>query len=227
MDEQATVQGALPDAEAAQQVVDATPRVVLWSTLAVVMAVLAFWMGPGQTPSSLPSDATFELDRDLAKAKVSVRRDGADRPCTWNSGDNRFQCGPEYWAFVGPYGGMSGGKPRRCTWAHPVAPGATTTLRWPEQAIGQSLTVSLGLVDEAGPGAVVSMRVLVGTEQLAELATSDSRDADAQVLQLPGGVPKGELRIELRTPDNTLRMACVDLKMAGQRSAAEPIPEAP
>lgn len=195
----------------------AVPVIGLWVVAALAALVAALWLGPGRAAPPRAPTVTFDLERDLPKAQVSVRRDGKDQPCTWSAGDQRFRCATDYWTFVGPYGGTSAGNARRCTWAHPVAPGATTILRWPDIAMGREVQASLGLVDDAPAGAAVQLQVLTGKTSILTLQSSDARDLDQQTVPVPAGPDKAELRIELRSADHTLRMACLDVRMTDQR----------
>ncbi len=204
------------------------PTVALWLLAAIVSAVVALWTGPGAVLPPLQSDATFDLERDLGEASVHLERTTGTVPCPRSAADGRFRCGNDYWQFVGPYGGMSSGRPRRCTWVHPVAAGVPTVLQWKDQPLGQALLAGIGLVDDAGGGASVSMRVLAGAEELASLNSSDSRRWHAVDKPLPPGKARADLRIEILTADPNLRMACIDLHMTGHRGAlAQPAQTVP
>ncbi len=198
----------------------AAPSVALWVLVALVAAVAALWTGPGAALPPAQTDAAFDLERDLGEATVVLSRPSGEVPCPRSAADGRFRCGSEYWQFVGAYAGMSGGRPRRCTWVHPIAADATTVLRWKDQTLGQTLQAGIGLVDEAGGGAAVTMRVLTGTEELVSLSSSDSRQWASADKPLPVGRAKGDVRIEIRTSNPNLRMACIDLHMVGRRPAS-------
>lgn len=195
------------------------PSLTAWLLAAVVGAGAAWWFGPHHPYQPRVSAATFDLERDLPKAKVSVRQRDTAKPCIWRSGDQRFACGDEPWAFVGPYGGTTAGVARRCTWAHPVAAGSTTELRWEKAVVGRELQVQLGLVDGAPAGAPVHLKVWLGPDLLAELQTRDASDLAQLVKDIPAGESRADLRLEITTTDHTLRMACLDVRMRGDRSA--------
>lgn len=180
------------------------------------------------TPVSLAprqSNAVFDLERDLPKADVSVRKGATSSPCTWQAGDQRFRCGDEPWAFVGPYAGTTAGHAWRCTWAHPVAAGATTVLRWPAIALGAELSARLGLVDAAPEGPPLRLKVWIDQDLVAELETRSSADL-AEVTKATAGRGPGELRLELSASDHALRMACLDVRMRDPRTAKRVGPEA-
>ncbi len=214
----------------AAQVQDAAgllpPSLTAWWLVALVGAVVAWWFGPQQPYQPRVSAATFDLERDLPKAKASVRQRDAVKPCSWRSGDQRFACGDEPWAFVGPYGGITAGVARRCTWAHPVAAGATAELRWEKAAVGRELQVQLGLVDAAPAGAPVHLKVWLGADLMAELQSRDASDFAQLVKEIPVGEGRADLRLEISTTDHTLRMACLDVRMRGERPGGVAHPEA-
>ncbi|MBI5609699.1 MAG: hypothetical protein HY902_12575 [Deltaproteobacteria bacterium] len=206
---------------------NSAPSVGLWLVVSLLAAVAALWTGPGVALPPAQSDATFDLERDLSEATVVLARPAGEVPCPRSAADGRFRCGSDYWQFVGAYAGISGGRPHRCTWAHPISADATTVIRWKNQSLGQTLQAGLGLVDEAGGGAAVTMRVLAGGEELASLTSSDSRTWASVDKPLPAGRSKGELRIEIRTSNPNLRMACIDLHMVGHRPTAPRAGEQP
>lgn len=195
----------------------APPRLRRWLAAAALVVAGAWWRPLPEPP---PADATFDLLRDLPKATVTVRRDGRDQPCAWSATDQRFTCGSDYWMFVGPYAGTTAGHARRCVWVHPVAAGAPTVLQWPERPLGGDLTVALGLVDDAPPGAAVDVQVWSATQRVASLQSSDSRDLATVHAPLPSGLRHGPVRIEVRASDPTLRMACLELTLRGATGAA-------
>ncbi|MSQ82252.1 MAG: hypothetical protein EXR77_04945 [Myxococcales bacterium] len=199
----------------------APPRVGRWLALSVVVGCLSAWFAVAE-PAGRASHATFDLERDLQLAQVSVVRGDRATPCTWTD-DHRFSCDAQPWAFVGPYGSHTAGKARRCIWIHPLAGGAPTELVWPKQPLGARLVASIGLVDDAGPGSPVEMTIASGATVLATLRSSDSRELDTKEAKLPPGPAIAPLRIQVRTPDHTLRMACIDVRMYGERTPTEAI----
>lgn len=195
------------------------PSLAAWALAVVAAVVAAAVLGQPVSPQARGSNAAFDLERDLATAEVAVVRGGTSSACAWQAGDGRFRCGDEPWAFVGPYGGTSQGAAWRCTWAHPVAAGAATQLRWPAARVGRELHVRLGLVDGAPEGAPVRLKVWLNQEQIAELSARSSDELVQLDRVLSAGGDRGELRVELSASDHALRMACFDLRLRGQRPA--------
>jgi hypothetical protein len=192
------------------------PRVRHWLAAAGLMSLVALW--PARPEPDPP--VLFDLLRDLPKATASVRQGGRDLPCPWSAADRRFVCGSDYWTFIGPYGGTSAGYARTCVWMHPTAAASPSVVQWPSQALGDRLSLQLGLVDDAPAAAVVEAQVWAGDERLASVQASDSRSLATVDLRLPAGPRRAPLRLEVRASDHALRMACVDLTMTGTRRAA-------
>ena len=198
------------------------PNVPLWVALAIVMWVLVTWLG-GQPPPLHAGLATFDLERDLAKATVQWGSGRSRVACPWSPEQRRFTCGAEPWGFVGPYGGHTAGKHRRCTWVHPLAGGAPTVLTWPKRPLGAHLFAAIGLVDEAGAGTPLQLQVFVAGTLVLTLQSTDARQLAERELPVPPGPPDGELRLEVQSRDHTLRMGCIDVRMRGQRLATQAI----
>lgn len=162
---------------------------------------------------------TFEMRDRLSGAQAYIRTAGTTRACTWHSGDQRFTCADDPWAFIGPYAGQTDGRALRCTWMHPQAGGATTILRWNDIAMGERISGRLALMDDVGPGADVHLRVFVDESPVVDAVTPESRAAAQFDSELPPGGTRGNLRVELTAADHAWRLACAELVMTGQRRA--------
>jgi len=206
---------------APQPEAEAPPNPLLWLVAAAAIGAMSAWLA-GAAPPERASQATFDLERDLAKATVAVARPGGVEPCQWVAADHRFRCSDDIWAFVGPYGGHSAGAARRCTWAHPVGPGVATVLTWPNQTFGSQLSLAVGLVDGAGAGTPVEVQVFAAGTSIGQASSVDARELGVADLPVPPGPLQGELRIEVRTRDHSVRMACIDVRMRGERLAPQP-----
>jgi hypothetical protein len=168
-----------------------------------------------------PRHDVFVLERELPKAAVSVSVPGStgERTCEWQLRDQRFVCGTEPWAFVGPLAGYAAGEAMRCTWMHPLPGGATTILRFRDTALGDLVTGRLALLDEVGDGADVTVRVFASGTQVVQAAVDRSRKPSDFHGNIEAGPPRGELKIELRSSDHHYRHACLALQMTGSRRA--------
>ncbi|MFZ4577689.1 MAG: hypothetical protein ACOYOB_04755 [Myxococcota bacterium] len=193
---------------------------------AAVAVALVAW-GPVE-PRAARHDV-FLLERELPKAAVSVGLPGTsdERSCEWRPQDQRFVCGTEPWAFVGPLAGYAGGEALRCTWMHPLPGGATTILRFRDTGLGDKITGRLALLDEVGDGAEVSVRVFAAGTQVVQARVNQSRKPADLLGKIEAGAPRGELRIELRSSDHHYRHACLALQMTGTRQAPPPPDRAP
>ncbi len=194
------------------------PSLTAWGLAAAAAVGAALWIGRPAANTPRVATAVFDLERDLKKAELNVEKRGVTTPCSWQASDHRFRCGEDPWAFVGPYGGTTAGVARRCTWAHPVAAGSTTRLRWPDAAVGAELSATLGLVDGAPDGPPLRLKIWLDQDLVAELETRSSADLAAIAKPLEAGAGQAELRLELSASDHALRMACVDVRMRGQRA---------
>lgn len=201
-----------------QDAVFLPPSLTAWVLAALLAAAAAAWLGRPVAPAPRASNAVFDLERDLPKAAVTIENRGTTTPCVWNPADQRFRCAQDPWAFVGPYGGTTEGHAWRCTWAHPVAAGSTTVLRWPGAAVGAELSASLGLVDGAPEGSPVRLKILLDQDIVAELETRSSADLAQVVKSIASGNRQADLRVELSVTDHSMRMACVDVRMRGPRA---------
>lgn len=195
------------------------PNVLLWSLLAGGVTATAMWLAALQPPVRA-GVATFDLERDLAKAQVHTGAASHASKCPWSAVQQRFVCGSEPWAFVGPYGGHTAGKARRCTWVHPLGGSVPVVLTWPKLVLGAHLSASVGLVDEAGGGTPLQLKVFVAGTALATVESSDARQLTEVDVAVPSGPREGELRIEAQARDHSLRMACIDVRMRGERLTA-------
>lgn len=200
----------------------APPRVGRWLVLAAGVGLASTLLGSAAPPVRATT-ATFDLERDLPRAQVAVQRGNAPTACRWVSEDERFACLDEPWAFIGAYGAYSAGRPRRCTWIHPVASGAPTVLTFAKQAVGRTIAASIGLVDGAPSGSPVTLRVTAGADVLASLTSADSRELQQIETDVPAGVAVADVRVQVSVPDHALRMACIDVRMFGTRLAPEAV----
>jgi hypothetical protein len=201
-----------------QDAVFLPPSLTAWVLAALLAAAAAAWLGRPVAATPRASNAAFDLERDLPKAAVAVENRGVTTPCAWHPADQRFRCGDDPWAFVGPYGGTTEGHARRCTWAHPIAAGSTTVLRWPGATVGAELSASLGLVDGAPDGSPVHLKILLDQDIVAELESRSSADLAQVVKSIGSGGHQADLRVELSATDHSMRMACIDVRMRGPRA---------
>lgn len=210
----------LRDRTAPPQAASSTP-IGLWSMLALVAAIAAFWLSYHEKSAHHPApDATFRAEEHLNTALVSVRKPGAaDQPCTWQPADGRWVCGAQDFAFVGPYAGVAAGKAMRCLWLHPHAAGATTIVRWPELNLGDHIEARLRLLDDVANGPPTRLQVFAGGQPVGTLSANDGRDHADLDADLPTGRMRGELRLEISTSNNDWRLACAEVLMTGKRRA--------
>jgi len=193
------------------------PRMGWWMALVAVVGSLSGYLASADPPSRVAS-ATFDLERDLHLARAQA----GDRPCRWTA-DRRFACTDEPWAFIGPYGGTTAGRSRRCTWIHPVGAGVASELHWPKVPLGAKIVASIGLVDGAGEGRPAELTVTSGQTEFARLSSQSSRELHTLESKVPPGPAVGPLTITVRASDHTLRMACIDLRLYGERLPTEAI----
>jgi hypothetical protein len=200
----------------------------LRATLLLIYAAAAAWLASrGAAAEPLPPDRVFLLHRTLQRAQAAVRQDGQERPCVWHPGDRRFVCGPETWAFVGPYAGFAGGKPTRCVWAHPQPGGGAIVLRFADEVLGERVEGRVALLDEVGSGADVTLRVLAGGDEVGSATASEGREPARFDAKLPPGPPRGELRIEVVAREHFWRHACIEVLMLGRRPGHRDVRPAP
>jgi hypothetical protein len=182
---------------------------LLLLSLAAVLSLWLLFTPAGRQPELRASG--FVLDQTLATAKVSIRRNGAETPCTWRAADKRWQCAPDSYAFVGPYAGIAAGKSLTGLWIHPL-PGATTVLRTKVPARGL-LTAPLGLVDDAPPGTPLQVQLFLADKPIGTLRVTDGLQTDTEALQMAVG-KQAELRVEVSAPDHAWRLGVLDLSIA-------------
>ena len=212
----------LPSRKAQPAAVSAPLPLGLLALLVLIYGAVTAALTLSSPPPPLRNAETFELRDRLSGAQASIRTAGTTRACTWHSGDQRFSCADDPWAFIGPYAGQTDGRALRCTWMHPQPGGATTVLRWTDIAMGERVSGRLALMDDVGPGADVHLRVFADESPVLDAVTSESRAAAQFDSELPPGGTRGNLRIELTTADHAWRLACAELVMTGQRRAPTP-----
>ncbi len=193
------------------------PRMGLWMAVVAVVGSFSTYLASAGPPGRAAS-AAFDLERDLHLAQARA----GDRPCRWTP-DKRFACTDDPWAFIGPYGGHTAGRTRRCTWIHPIGAGVASTLHWPKVPLGSKLVASIGLVDGAGEGRPAELTVASGEVVFGQVASLSARDLHSLETKVPPGPAVGPLTITVRASDHTLRMACIDVRLYGERLPAEAI----
>ncbi len=193
------------------------PRLGLWMAVVLVVAPLSAYLA-GAGPPGRAATATFDLERDLHLAHAKA----GEQVCRWTA-DKRFACSDEPWAFIGPYGGQTAGRSRRCTWIHPVGAGVASTLHWPKVPIGSRVVASMGLVDAAADGRPAELTVASGDTVLARLASQSARDLQTLEAKVPAGPAVAPLTLTVRASDHTLRMACIDVRFYGERLPTDAI----
>lgn len=185
------------------------------------MAILASDEGPTLEPATnLP----------LAAMQVALVDHGVRTPCGTSAEQGRStarekpdkpaprrMCTKHPWQWAGPFVDRFNGRAQRCIWAHPPHAPQHLELTWTAVALGDAVTVTVSLLERAGAGRPVNVRLFVDGQLLVRGSVSDPRaPAELSVAVAPGRA-RADVRIEIDAPDNSWRLACVRLMMHGQR----------
>ena len=172
-----------------------------------------------QRPDLSDARATFSALHQLAQAEVSIERGDESTRCSWDLQSDRHVCGSEAWNFVGVYNGRAAGRAQRCLWVHPNSDGAITRLRWDDVELGATASATLMLLQGAGSGDTVHMRLRIDDKFLVAVQTTREREVHNKDAVLAAGRDRGSVVIEVSAHDNRWRLACLRLVLNGNRAA--------
>lgn len=158
--------------------------------------------------------AARDLSDALAFAEVSVERADATVRCAWSPMARRHVCPdlPE-WMHVGVEELRIGGRPQRCTWAHPMND-AVVVVRFPSLHLTGALTLELALTDGAADNAglaPVRAAVLVDERAVLELEKPPGSRGFVRATSPTGATRDAAVEIRVTTPSDGQRHACFRL----------------
>lgn len=156
---------------------------------------------------------------DLAQARVELRPLSGSAPvipCPWDPLRDRHSCaGMPEWLHVGIEELPVGGESVRCAWAHPKTD-KLLAIHLPRARLLDSLELSLGLTDgsalNAAAAPVTALVRIGGVESAQLIRQPGTRGFAVQRISIAGAPRDADVDIEITTPDDGQRHACILLQ---------------
>lgn len=158
-----------------------------------------------------PVEVVYDLRARLEQARVSMGPPGGEKPCTrWL--ENRWQCTPRDWNYVGRMVVELGEDPRRIIWAHPAE--VPLRIEYPAVPGGRELLLHTGFTPPAARtpgGAPVTVTVHVDGRELGRIVQPNRSGYFPHRFDISTlGPGPHRLTLTVTTPNPGMRHFCFD-----------------